>query len=84
MLPCVMENDRACISAAIKTAVRTTPETLKLVIIRNTLDVGEIWISPALLEEARAQSHLEISPTPTPIQFDADGRIVAPLACSDK
>lgn len=84
MLPCVMENDRACIAAAIKTTVRTTPETLKLVLIRNTLDVGEIWISPALLEEARAQAHLEVSPTPEAIQFDGDGRIIAPLVCADK
>ncbi len=84
MLPVVMENDLACLRAAVKTAVRWTPDTLKLVLIRNTLDVGEIWISPGLLEEARAHSHLEISPTAAPMVFDADGNLVSPLACSDK
>jgi lactate racemase-like protein len=83
-LPIVMENDRACIAAAIKTATRVTPETLKLAIIRNTLEIGELWISPGLLEEARSQSHLEISPSPTPMEFDADGNLVSPLACVDK
>jgi hypothetical protein len=84
MLPAVMENDRACIATAVKTAVRVTPETLKLAIIRNTLDVGELWMSPALLDEARQRPYLEISPTPAPIAFDADGNIIAPIACVDK
>jgi hypothetical protein len=84
MLPVVLENDRATIATAIKTTVRTTPETIRLVIIRNTLDVGEIWISPALLEEARAQPHLEINPTSMPITFDGDGCIIAPITCADK
>lgn len=84
MLPAVMENDRATIAAAIKTAIRWTPETLKVAVIHNTLEVGELWISPALLEEARQHPHLEISDTPAPMQFDADGNIIAPIACVDK
>lgn len=84
MLPAVLENDRATIAAAIKTSVRWTPENLKLAMIHNTLEVGELWISPGLLEEARSHSHLEISDTPAPMQFDQDGSIIAPITCSDK
>lgn len=84
MLPAVLENDRATIAAAIKTAVRCTPETLKLAVIHNTLEVGELWISPGLLEEARSYPHLEISDTAIPMQFDADGNIIAPITCADK
>jgi hypothetical protein len=84
LLPVVMENDRRCIQAAIKTAPRCSPETARVVVIHNTLDVGEIWISPALLEEARQQAHLEISETARPIEFDADGNILWPVVCSDK
>ena len=84
MLPAILENDRACIATAIKTATCWTPETLKLAVIHNTLEIGELWISPGLLEEARAQSHVEISDTPTPMEFDADGHIVSPIACLDK
>ena len=84
MLPAILENDQACIATAIKTAWCWTPETLKLAVIHNTLEIGEIWISPALLEEAKAQPHLEISPTPFPMEFDADGNIVAPIACGNK
>lgn len=84
MLPVVVENDRQCIAAAIKTATKWTPETMKLAVIHNTLEIGELWISPALLAEAQAHSHLEISATPSPMEFDADGNIVSPIACSDK
>lgn len=84
MLPAVLENDRATIAAAIKTAIRWTPESLKVVMIHNTLEVGEFWMSPGLLEEARTHSHLEISETAAPMQFDADGNIIAPIACVDK
>ena len=84
MIPAVLESDRACIATAIKTAVRVQPESVKLVLIHNTLEVWEILISPGLLEEARTQPHLEISATPAPMAFDADGAIVAPITCADK
>ena len=84
LIPAILENDRACIATALKTAVQVTPENAKLVLIRNTLNVGEIWISPALVEEARAQSHLEVSATPAPMEFDDDGNLIAPLTCGNK
>jgi len=84
MLPVVMENDRMCIAVAAKCAWRTTPETLKLAVIHNTLQVEELWISPALLEEARTQPHLEISEAAAPLAFDPDGNIIAPITCADK
>ncbi|MFN3651382.1 MAG: lactate racemase domain-containing protein [Armatimonadota bacterium] len=83
-LPVIMQNDRAAIAAAVKTAVRVTPESLRFVLIRNTLEIGEIWISPGLLEEARAQPHLEISASPAQMQFDEDGSLIAPLTCGGK
>jgi hypothetical protein len=84
LLPVVMESDRACIATAAKVCVRVKPEALKLVVIRNTLEIGEIWISPALLQEARSQSHLDIDPTAVPMAFDGDGSIVSPVVCIDK
>jgi hypothetical protein len=84
MLPTILETDRACIATAIKTAIRWTPETLKVVVIRNTLDVGEIWISPGLVEEARRQAHLTVSPHATPMRFDGDGNILWPVTCGGK
>lgn len=84
MLPVVMENDRATIAAAIKTATRWTPETIRLAIIHNTLHIGELWVSPALLDEVRQRGYVEVSPNASPIEFDADGNIISPITCADK
>src|SRR5207237_9652197 len=81
MLPVIMESDRACIAAAIKTATRVTPETLRLAIIRNTLDIGDLWVSPGLLEEVRARSYVDVAESPVAIEFDADGSILSPITC---
>lgn len=84
MLPLVMENDRATIAAAIKTSRRWTPDTIRLAIIHSTLEIGELWVSPALLEEVKARGYTEVSPTASPIEFDADGAIISPITCADK
>lgn len=84
MLPLVMESDRACITAAAKTATRVTPGTLKLAIIRNTLEIGELWVSPACLEAVRSRPYAEVAPQAQPMEFDADGSIISPITCLDK
>jgi hypothetical protein len=84
MLPAVLENDKATIQTAIKTAIRWTPEKLKVAIIHNTLEIGELWVSAACLDEVRARGYAEISETPVTMEFDSDGNIIAPIACSNK
>jgi hypothetical protein len=82
MLPLVMESDRACIATAIRTVTNVRPDDLRLAVIRNTLHVGEIWISPALREEASSHPHLEVAAMPAPMQFDPAGCLLSPLDCS--
>jgi hypothetical protein len=84
MLPLVMESDRAALAAALKLCVRLQPGALKIAIIRNTLDVEELWVSPALAEEVRQRDSVEVSATAAPVQFDGDGSLIAPIACSNK
>jgi hypothetical protein len=84
MLPVIMETDKTTIQAAIKTAIRWTPETLRVAVIHNTLEIGELWVSPALLDEVRARGYTEISETPVSFEFDSDGNIISPIACSNK
>ena len=54
------------------------PASIRLAWIRNTLKLGELWASEALLEEARANPGLEILGPPAAITFDQDLRLVAP------
>jgi hypothetical protein len=50
-IPIIMNSDREAIALAIKTVVRTTPENCRVVRIKNTLSLGEIYVSKNMLDE---------------------------------
>jgi acyl-CoA synthetase (AMP-forming)/AMP-acid ligase II len=78
-IPMIMNTDREAIALAVKTVVRVKPENCRIVRIRNTLHLGEVHISAALLEEVRANpGRFEIVSGPAPLAFDGHGTL-APL-----
>ncbi len=78
-IPIVMNNDHDAISLAVKTVVRVKPEDCRIVRIRNTLHLGEIEVSNALLAEVRRQDErFEIVEPPRALAFDGQGNL-APL-----
>jgi hypothetical protein len=72
-IPCVMPTDLAAVSAAIACRGRDTP--LRLAWIADTLHTELVGVSPALLEEARRRSDLEITREVERMPFDAEGRL---------
>ena len=52
-------------------------ETARIVRIENTLDLGEIWISQAMVADAEAHPEIEIISEPFEIGFDADNQMEA-------
>lgn len=78
-LPIIMNTDREAIALAVKTVVRVKPENCRIVHIRNTLDLGEIQVSEAMVEEVKANpGHFQIVSPAAPLAFDAAGNL-APL-----
>jgi Lactate racemase N-terminal domain len=59
-LPMVLETKELAVKAAIKTCNAFDLNKVKAVRIKNTLDIGEIWISESMIEEAKQNSQLEI------------------------
>jgi hypothetical protein len=75
-IPCVMNTDKEAISLAVKTVIRVKPEALKLVRIHNTLELGLIEVSEALLPLVRGDSsRFEVLSEPEPLSFDARGNL---------
>ena len=75
-IPIVMNNDHEAIALAVKTVVRVKPEDCRIVRIRNTLHLGEIEVSNALLEEVgRQPERFEIAEPPRDVKFDAQGNL---------
>ncbi len=75
-IPMVLDNDRQAIQSAIQTCVNLDPRNVRMIRIKNTLQLEEIWISPALMAEAIHHPNLEVMGEPAPLLFDQDGNIV--------
>jgi len=74
-IPWVAPDDAAAIRLALRLCGRPDPENALLVRIRNTLHLGEIWISEGLRPLARELPHVEVGDRPTPRRFLPDGRL---------
>ncbi len=73
--PATFRSDKLAIQAAAKTCSESDRDNLRIVRIQDTLHLGEIWISEALLEEAKAMPDIEILSEPAPFAFDENGNL---------
>ena len=72
-IPMILNSDRMAIMACVRTCNVMDLSKLRLVRVPNTLHIGEIQISEALLPEAEANPNIEIISKPEPMVFDAEG-----------
>ncbi|MCB1815055.1 MAG: DUF362 domain-containing protein [Candidatus Competibacteraceae bacterium] len=75
LIPIVMQTEHDAIALAAKTVPRVNSQNARIVRIRDTLTLGEIEVSEALLDEVQAHAGLEILSEPFEMAFDADGRL---------
>ena len=73
-LPIAFNTDRECIEMCVETCWQPIPEKLKFAMIPNTLEVAELWVSPALAAEARTMDGLEVVGDTREIPFDVYGK----------
>jgi hypothetical protein len=74
-LPITLPTDHAVIRAALP---RTAPTQARVVVARNTLELGLLWVSEALLPQIGAIPTLEQIGPPQPMTFDAMGQFSLP------
>jgi hypothetical protein len=72
-LPLSFPTDRECIEAGISTCWQPHLDRLRMAMIPNTLEVNELWVSPALVEEARTNNRLEVAGAARPAPINAAG-----------
>ena len=68
--PMVMPTDEMAIAAALTMCAGVNPGDARLVRIENTLKLGRIWVSAALLGEVENDGRLEILEDPRPMSFE--------------
>lgn len=74
-IPLFAHSDRACIQIALKTCNYIDRENPRIVHIKDTMRLEEIEISQAMLEEARANEHIQIQGEPHDWPFDEEGNL---------
>jgi hypothetical protein len=77
-IPILCETDREAIDQALATSGPVTPESVRLVWIRNTMALGEMFVSEGLLEEARKKAGVEVIGEARELSFDSLGGLVNP------
>ncbi|QDR82562.1 lactate racemase domain-containing protein [Sporomusa termitida] len=75
-LPLVMADDREALLAAVKTCNARDLSKVRLVRIKDTLHLGEILISEALLPAAMANPAIEVRGEPAAMIFDEAGNLL--------
>lgn len=78
-MPTVLETDYDAIRAAIKTCNARDLGRARVVRIKDTLHLGDIMISAAMLEQAKTTPGVTISGEPEELRFDAAGNLLTPL-----
>lgn len=73
-IPMVLKNDRQVIQALVKTANVLYDEKLRLSIVKNTKDMGIIYVSENMVGEAREKG-CDILSEPMDILFDVDNAL---------
>ena len=75
-MPVVLDDDRDAILAAVKTGCARDLAQSRVVRIKDTLHMSEIFISEAMLPEARANPAIEVLSSPAELMFDASGNLI--------
>lgn len=69
-IPMYVESDREAIEIAIRSLGLISADQVKIVRIKNTLELESVEVSEAYAQALRKRSDLEIVDPPGPIQFD--------------
>ncbi|MEF2096458.1 lactate racemase domain-containing protein [Bacillus sp. CFBP9009] len=69
-LPMCLDTQELAVKAAIKTCNAFDLNKVRVVRIKNTLEIGEIWISESMMEEALKNKNLEILSEPEELALD--------------
>jgi hypothetical protein len=75
-IPMTMPTDRMAIAAALTMCAGVSPQNVRLVRIKNTLKLRQLWVSEALLAEVERDERLRVIEEPRPVGFDADGSLL--------
>jgi len=79
-VPISFERDQEALSTAHVNSGVLNPKDLRIVWIKNTLELGHLYASVPFLKEARSNPKLEILGKPFDLPLDGNGNLISPWA----
>jgi hypothetical protein len=74
-VPIVAQHDKDLLEKALVALKTEDPEQLRLIILKNTLQLDEIWVTLPLLQELVGQPGIEVVEEDCPLTFDLQGKL---------
>jgi len=74
-IPMILDTDELAVKTAVRTLLHADKNAPRIVRIQDTLHLGEIEVSEALLDEVKRNSHMEILSEKKEISFDEKGNL---------
>lgn len=75
-IPIVAADDREAIGVMLRTCVRVEEGKERVIYIKNTLELGDIWVSEKLAEELKGDQRFCILSEPKSMHFDSKGNLL--------
>ena len=75
-MPVIVDSDEEVMKAAIATCLKIDYDNPRVIVINNSLEIEEILISEAMVEDAKKMDTLKIESEPVYIEFDKDGKFL--------
>ena len=75
-IPMILDNDRLAVQMALKSANYMDREHPRIVRIKHTMEMGTIWISEALLDEALIHPQITVCGELREMSFDENGNFM--------
>jgi hypothetical protein len=75
-IPIAYDQDRDALQAAFDNSGVLDPKDLRLIWIKNTLEMEYLWAAEPMLQEVKSNPNLEVISGPQEIPFGADGNMV--------
>jgi len=77
-IPMTLSTDGALFDAVWQALKPESLAEVRAVVIRNTLQLGELWVSEGIAGEVERQEGVEVLSEPMPLRFDECGAMVLP------
>ncbi|MCD8036112.1 MAG: DUF362 domain-containing protein [Clostridiales bacterium] len=78
-IPIIAENEKECIQTSMAICLNMDVNNPRIIIFKNSLEIEDMLISEALIDEAKQREELTITSEPFELEFDEEGNMITKI-----